>query len=222
MTVVLLAGTIAGLLLAALQVAAVVPLIHAAEGYEHEHAAPTSAASGGERWRPSDGLERTIYTVAGTVLTGIAFSALLFGAASLLGLQLDWRRGLVLGLAGFACCTLAPAIGLPPTPPGAATSPLVAAQAWWVSTALTAAVGLCAFVRAQGRWGWRVAGMVCLLAPHVLGAPRVIGSSLVPSDLNRQFVIASVATQGVFWLLLGGLGSSLYARAFPRSPGSPG
>jgi cobalt transporter subunit CbtA len=218
LTVVLIAGTTAGLLLAALQLVALVPLIHTAETYEQaEHSSVAHAAHGEQGWQPSDGLERTMYTVLGTTLTGIAFSALLFGGASLLGLNLDVRRGLWLGLAGFLCCTLAPALGLPPRPPGVPGAPLHAAQVWWCATALATAVGLWAMTHAEGKWAWRVAGVVCLLAPHVLGAPTATGVSSLPSELTRQFALVSIATQATFWLLLGGLGSHLYVIALGDS-----
>jgi cobalt transporter subunit CbtA len=213
MTVVLVAGAGAGLLLAALQFVTVIPLIHRAEAYEHSqqrHAAPAAHADQG--WSPAEGIERSVYTVLGTVLTGIAFAALLFGAASLLGLDLDRRQGVWLGAAGFVCCALAPSLGLPPRPPGAPGAELHAAQAWWCATALATAFGLWASAHAGGRWTWRAAGVACLLAPHLLGAPRPTGSGPVPSDLIRQFAVVSVATQAVFWLLLGGFGSYLYMK----------
>jgi cobalt transporter subunit CbtA len=210
--VVLVAGTTAGLLLAILQLVAIAPLIHAAETYED------AALHGDHEWQPSEGFERTAYTVLGTTLTGVAFSALLFGVASLLGLDLDRRRGLWLGLGGFACCALAPAIGLPPRPPGAPAAELHAAQVWWWTTALTTAVGLWAIGRAEGRWTWRGVGLTCLLVPHLLGAPQAIGSSAVPPDLMWRFAVVSIATQAVFWLLLGSLGSHLYARWLRGQP----
>jgi predicted cobalt transporter CbtA len=35
----------------------------------------------------------------------------------------------------------------------------------------------------------------------------------VPADLSRQFALASVITQAVFWTLLGAIGGPLSARA---------
>jgi cobalt transporter subunit CbtA len=218
LTVVLIAGTTAGLLLAALQLVTVVRLIHQAEAYEHgEHSEAGDAAPGEHDWQPSDGLERTTYTVLGTMLTGIAYSALLFGVASLLGLELERRRGLWLGLAGFLCCALAPALGLPPRPPGVPRVALHAAQAWWCATALATAVGLWAMTQAEGKWTWRVAGLACLLCPHLIGAPQATGTSIVPADVSRSFVVASIATQAVFWVLLGGVGGHLLVSTPRRS-----
>lgn len=232
MTVVLIAGTAAGLLLFAIQHAIVDPLIFRAEQYEHAghegHAVNADAvanadAGGGAAtadWQPRDGTERTMYTVLGTTLTGIGFSALLFGIASALGLELSVGRGVALGLIGFACCALAPAIGLPPKPPGAAAAELRAAQFWWVGTAVATGAGLWAITRARGSWSWWIGGALLIALPHLIGAPSPIGGSPVPSDLSRQFAIASVVTQAAFWILLGGIGGPLYARVFP--PSNPG
>jgi cobalt transporter subunit CbtA len=220
MTVVLIAGAAAGLLLSAIQHVTVGPLIHRAESYEHaghEGHAGAGIAATPEEWQPQDGVERTMYTVLGTALTGIAFAAVLFGIASAFGLELNLARGLLLGLLGFACCALAPAIGLPPKPPGAAAADLHAAQIWWVSSAIATAAGLWAIGRSHGSWAWRVGGMLLIALPHLIGAPEPIGSSPVPADLSRQFAIASVGTQAIFWIALGGIGGSLYARAFRPS-----
>jgi cobalt transporter subunit CbtA len=220
MTVVLIAGAAAGLLLAAVQHVTVGPLIYRAEGHEHAgheaHASERGTVTP-EEWQLRDGVERIVYTVLGTALTGIAFAAVLFGIASALGLQLNFTRGLLLGLVGFACCALAPAIGVPPKPPGAAAADLHAAQIWCVSSAIATAVGLWTIGRSDGSWIWRVGGMFVIALPHLIGAPAPIGSSPIPPELSRQFAIASVATQAIFWIKLGGLGGLLYARAFRSS-----
>ena len=228
MTVALIAGAVAGALLWALQFVVIGPLIARAETYEaaaahQDHAAIPGGAhatphAAGEpeadaAWQPADGVERTMYTIVGTILTGIAFAAVLFGIAAALGLQLDVRRGLVLGLAGFACCALAPAIGLPPKPPGASAADLHAAQFWWVSTAAATGIGLWAIATAKGSWLWRCGGALLIALPHAIGAPAPVGQSAVPADLSRQFALASVATQAVFWMLLGAIGGPLSARA---------
>lgn len=213
MTVVLITGTTAGLLLFVLQFLTMRPLIQQAEVYEQAAEAHASHdASHEAEWEPSEGVERIGYTVLGTILTGIAFSALLFGVASLLDLELDVRRGVWLGLAGFACCVLAPALGLPPKPPGVAGAEVHAAQIWWAATVAATAVGLWALTCAPKTWTWRGVGLLCLLAPHLLGAPPSLGPSEVPPDLNRHFALLSIATRAVFWLTLGSIGSYFYAR----------
>lgn len=230
MTVVLIAGSAAGLMLAAIQHVTIGPLIARAERYEHataqqdhhgggghgtEALGTTQAASGttqAEEWQPADGLERTGYTVLGTVLTGIGFSAMLFGLASLLGLELNTARGLGLGLLAFICCVVAPAAGLPPKPPGAAAAELYAAQLWWSATVLASTIGVWTIATARGSWPRRLAGVVLLALPHAIGAPAPVGDSLVPKELADTFAMVSVATQAVFWLVLGAIGGWLLAR----------
>lgn len=133
MTVVLLSGVAAGLILFAVEHLTIVPLIRTAEVYEK---AGEEALSGMEHsdegWQPAEGWERTSLTALATVLTGIGFAALLFGVAFLAGVPLDAKRGLLWGLAAFVCVGLAPAIGLPPRPPGVAVADLDARQIWWV------------------------------------------------------------------------------------------
>src|SRR5437764_12060610 len=104
----LLAGVVAGTILFFYQQLFVVPRILAAEAYEDgadEH--------GHSKWKPSEGAERGFFTAAGTVLAGIGYAALLLSIVTLSGFRLDVRSGIAWGLAGFACVTLAPAVGLP-------------------------------------------------------------------------------------------------------------
>ncbi len=222
-SVVVFAGIVSGLALAAVQQVAVRPLITIAEELEAvshvgHHGAVADEDGTGE-WTPADGAERLGFTVLGTVLTGIAYAALLFGVASLLSLSVDARRGLLLGLGGFACFALAPALGLPPKPPGVAGAELVAAQMWWASTALATATGLVLFARAGRRWSWWVIGAVVVVAPHVVGAPQAPRPDTEAlRELGTRFAATSVATQAVFWVILGAVGGYLYARAF--APGS--
>jgi cobalt transporter subunit CbtA len=203
--VVICAGTVSGGLLFAIQHAAIEPLIARAESYERgvpaghddDHAAA---------WAPSEGRERTMFTALGTVLTGIAFAAIALGAAVALGIPLDGRRGLLLGIIGFAAFVAAPSIGLPPRPPGVPGPDVAAAQAWWVLTVGATLVGLAVIwrsPRAQVTWG---IGLFFVLLPHLIGAPAAQPSHVVPADLTVRFAWMSVATRLLFWLLLGVLG----------------
>lgn len=217
-TAALLAGTLAGGLLAALQIVTMGPLIVEAEGYERAAAAaePASDHHAAAEWEPADGLERTGYTVLGTILTAIAYAAMALAVASLLGIELNLRRGVLLGLAGCACFTLAPALGLPPKPPGVAGAELHAAQIWWAGTAAATAVGAILLARGPAGWPWRVLGVAAILAPHVIGAPPPLEPPLVPAELITRFAVYSVATQTVFWLLLGAIGGAIAGRLAVR------
>lgn len=93
-------GALAGLVLFSVQHFTVVPLIQAAETYE---AAGQEAHSGASRddegWQPAEGWERTSFTALTTVLTGIGFAAMLFGAMALAGKTINTRHGALWGLA---------------------------------------------------------------------------------------------------------------------------
>jgi cobalt transporter subunit CbtA len=198
MQVVLVSGTIAGTALFVVQHLVVVPLIEEAERYE----APAGASD--------EGIERTVYTAIGTVLLGLACAAVLFGGAALAGASLDVRRGVLLGLAGFACVALAPALSMPPGPPGAAVGDLRQRQLWWTATAALTAVGLWLLARPRATWTGRALGAASMALPHIVGAPVITEPGVVPTELVRRFAVASVATAGLFWILLGATGGYLW------------
>lgn len=212
MTRALIAGTVAGIITFAAQYAIVSPLIATAETLE------ASAVSGHEHdaaaeWEPADGLERTGYMLLGTVLTGIGFAAIAFGVAAVAGIELTLMRGLALGLAGFLCCALAPAFGLPPKPPGVSGPDVYDAQRWWVMTAVSTALAIWLIARGRRspiRWG---CGVAIAAMPHALGAPVASSAPEMPAALMRQFVVVSIATQALLWLTLGAVGGWMAAAA---------
>jgi cobalt transporter subunit CbtA len=212
----LIAGAIAGLFAAGVQRINIIPLIEQAEVYEAAEAHGGHAGPGPtEAWEPEAGFERAAYTVLADVLAGIGFAFLLTGAIALAGLRgyvVDTRRGILWGAAGFTVFALAPALGLPPLPPGMEAAELVQRQVWWIGTATTTAFGLGLIVFPR-RLAYRVIGAGVLVLPYVIGAPEppeMIGK--VPPELAAEFVIASLATAGLFWLLLGAISGWLYHR----------
>lgn len=209
----LLSGALAGILLFAVRQWTVQPLIEAAEVYERQaRQSQPDMVHEDEGWQPASGLERNLLTAVTTILGGIGFAAVLFGAVALYGKTLTVGRGALWGLAGFACFVLAPALGLPPAPPGVAVAGLEARQFWWTATVVATATGLWLLIGRGRKWLLRIGGMVCLLLPHVVGAPVAPGRIFIPARLVHQFLIASVATNGLFWLLLGTISGFLYSR----------
>ncbi len=206
-------GVLAGLVLFAVQHFTVVPLIQAAEAYEAAgQEAHSRAPQQDEGWQPAEGWERTSFTAFTTVLTGIGFAAMLFGVMALTGETINTRHGTLWGLAAFACVGLAPALGLPPQPPGVAVADLHQRQLWWAGTVIATAVGVWLIAGQRRTWRLRSCGAVCLLLPHLIGAPVATGENRVPAELVRRFSIASVASSGIFWLLVGTLGGLIYSR----------
>src|SRR5258708_283492 len=117
-----LAGLIAGVFVTAAHHFGTAAIIAKAEVFEKaaDAAAPMTSSDmagmsdsdGSAMWEPKDGFERTAFTVLADVLTGIGFALLLASAFVLSGRDVDWRKGIYWGLAGFATFTLAPGLGL--------------------------------------------------------------------------------------------------------------
>ena len=219
------AGLLAALALTLLQSLWITPLILRAETYEnatpaahehsHEHgdaAAPHEHEHDPDAWKPEDGWQRTLFTVAANVVMGVGYALLLGGVYLLWRAPSNALQGALFGIAGFVVFFAAPGLGLPPELPGTAAAELGARQQWWLETALATAAGL-ALLIAQSRWWLRVVGVALLLAPHLLGAPQPDApASLAPETLQQQFRVATTACNALFWLLLGTLSATLWRK----------
>jgi len=197
------AGLLSGSALFVLQHFTVVPLIEAAERYEkedHHH----------DEWKPSEGWERTGWTVLTTLLSSIGFAAVFLPFLNASATNCTWRQGVLWGFAAFVCVHLAPSLGLPPMPPGVPVADVQQRQLWWIGTVVATAAGLWLLM---GRtWVHRIAGVGCIVAPHWIGAPVAYGENIVPAELMQRFAIASLATTAIFWPLLGATGGFLLSR----------
>jgi cobalt transporter subunit CbtA len=235
----LVSGVITGVLITPVQLVTTVPLIAQAEVYEragtrntaqeNHDSTDTHAQAGGHDsdWEPRDGLERTLYTGLTTILAAFGY-ALLLGAALSMTRFSGWRAGLAFGTAGLIVFQLAPALGMPPEPPGVPLNDLVGRQLWWLGTvtATTLAFACWYFARTRSKRLWILAGMVLICLPHVIGAPPVPAEmSSVPDELVRQFSILALCTAALFWLTLGALMGYVYGNpstkeALPSTPRS--
>lgn len=179
---------------------------HAAHDAPHEH--------GG--WQPENGTERTFYTALADVSMAVGYGLLLAAVIGLRGQPVDWRVGLLWGVAGYAVFFLAPSLGLPPELPGTAAAPLAARQGWWIATAMSTATALA--MLAFGRhWALKLAAVALLVVPHLVGAPQpLVHASVAPEYLQSSFVYATALANGVFWLALGGL-TGFFHKRFSRS-----
>jgi len=226
----LLAGILAGLLIAAVQQVTTTPLILAAETYEkpaevsaapkpHSHAS-ADAHEHGDGWKPADGMPRFFFTAITTVATAIGVAFVLTAAMIFAGVPIDERRALAWAAAGFVACGLAPAAGLAPELPGSAAGDLVGRQLWWVGTAIATAVGLWAFLRTDHSLVVRLGAVVLMLAPHFIGAPHPHElESKVPAELAAQFTALSLIVQALLWALVG-IGIGLLWPKFAPKPAS--
>src|SRR5258708_2449789 len=211
----LLAGFLAGLLIAVLQQVPTTPLILVAETYEKQgeaaSAAPPAAGAPKEHdhaahdhgWKPADGLPRFFYTSIATIATAVGISFLLIAGMIFAGDAIDERRSLAWAIAGFVASGLAPAAGLAPELPGGAAGDLVARQIWWIGTAFATGAALWAFLRMENSVA-RLGAVVLLLAPHVIGAPHPHAlDSKVPAEIAAQFAALSLVVQGLLWAFAG-------------------
>jgi cobalt transporter subunit CbtA len=201
-----------------------------ADGHSHQHteaitepaAADTAAAPAhdhhhdADAWKPQEGLQRTLFTLASNIVMGFGYALLLTG------IYVGWRRpsgigqGLLFGLAGFAVFFAAPGLGLPPELPGTAAAEIVVRQQWWIGTALATALGL-ALLFMQKNIALRGIGVIVLMLPHIIGAPHpAVASSLAPMELQNQFRLATTLGNIVFWLLLGAV-SAVALKKFSNS-----
>lgn len=227
----IVAGLLAGLVISVVQEFTTTPIILQAETFEnagpatgdaasapHAHSHGSADANDGhshgdeEAWAPEEGFERVLFTSLSNLIFGVAFALLLVGAFSIAGRQVDGKTGVMWGLAGFAAFSLAPALGLPPEVPGSVAADVLPRQGWWFIAAFATAGGLALLVFGAGVL-WRIAGVILLVLPHVIGAPHPPeGQGTVPPELAAHFVSASLVTAAVFWALLGWLSGTLWRR----------
>ncbi len=230
-----LSGLLAGLLLTVIQLMQVSPIIQQAEVHEsqaessshlnkpHPHSAHDQhvhthdeASHAHEEWHPEDGWQRTGYTALANISQAVGFGLFLGAAFCLRKAIVDWRSGLLWGLAGYAVFFVAPSLGLPPQLPGTNEAPLLDRQIWWAMTALATAIGLFILVFSAG-WKLKLGGLILLIAPHLIGAPHpAIEGGTAPMQLTQNFLYATAAANAVFWLALGGFMGFFYKRTAQR------
>jgi cobalt transporter subunit CbtA len=224
----LMAGVLAGGIVAGLQYVTTTPLILKAETFEnaggggHGHGAPAhSHEAGAAEWAPRDGLERTAFTALATVGVGVGFAFMLLAVLLASGVTPTARTGLAWAAAAFVATGLAPALGLPPELPGSAAADLMARQIWWIGTVAATGLGIWLIARASGA-PMVAAGLAMIVAPHLIGAPHPHDyASAAPAEIAGQFTAASLAVHAVLWVLVGTIAGWLWQRADSRAASSP-
>ncbi|MYA87234.1 MAG: cobalt transporter [Boseongicola sp. SB0662_bin_57] len=211
----LIAGAVAGLCAAVLQLLFVQPVLLHAELYESGELVHFGATSG-PVGRPEFGLDPvrdglsvifSMLTYAGYALILVALMALAEGRDA----EISARNGMLWGVAGFVSVLLAPAFSLAPEVPGVAAADILPRQVWWFATvfAAGASMWLLAFGRSWLAWG---AVIVLLLAPHVVGAPEPDSfSGPAPTELGALFATRVLGVGLVAWVFLGLLSAALWS-----------
>lgn len=222
----LIAGAVAGLVMALLQFWLIQPLIVQAERYETgelvlkvTHAAPseTTAIAAEEpatvgNTHPDMGagnsldVSRNFQTMLFLVLTWGGFGLLASAAVAALSAvdRMEHVSWSAIALTGFAAFCLAPALGLPPELPGMQAAELEARQFWWISTAIAICAGAGLIVV------WRnpralLAALVIGLLPFIIGLPSLDEdlAAVVPPELSALFSARVIGTNLVGWIVLG-------------------
>lgn len=221
----LAAGFCAGIFGWGLQMVTTTPQIIAAEMYEnneadegHSHGEETSEPDDHdhdeEAWMPSEGFERHAFTLLTSILMGSGFGFILAGVFALRGADVGFNQGVLWGLGGFAAFYVSPTLGVPPELPGMMAESFEDRQIWWISAMATCAVGLALMVFSANRL-WKIAGVLLIAAPHIVGAPFPEVDDLylsLPPELAARFAVTSLVTVGLFWVLLGACAGYFYDR----------
>ena len=217
------AALAAGILASLLQALVTTPLIMQAESYEgaiaalgdthqHDHGGHDDHDHEHGGWMPEQGLERTLFTSLSTIVIAFGWSLMLVALMALKDNAINGRKGLIWGFCGFLVAGLAPSFGLPPELPGMTAAELGSRQSWWILAIVATAAGLwcLAFAHAQIL---RVAGLVLIALPHLIGAPQVAHwSGSVPPELAAQFATTSLGISAIFWVVLGWAAGESLAR----------
>ncbi len=156
--------------------------------------------------------------VLADLLYALGVASIIAGVAILLGPTAGAAgRWLILSAAGVWSLVVAPALVLPPLPPGATTADSIDARRATYAVAVAVGVLGCA----GAAWAWRRARgrgeMVCALAAAaVVVASAVVIVTVIPADrlvkpvdasLLRDFRLVSFASQGLFWAACGAGGA---------------
>ena len=159
----LIAGLAAGLVTWAVHTLKAVPLILEAETYEHAEVADgTPVLPAGDRDAAVSGTEaqafggrldrRAMVTLIADLGLGVGFALALIGLIALSGRDIDFERGLLWGLGGFAAVAAAPALGLPRSCRGSKPRPCSSGKSggWRPRFARRPGLGCCFLPAASG------------------------------------------------------------------------
>lgn len=212
--VALLAGLVGGAVATLAQAVAVWPSIERAEAIEAAQA-KTRPAAGDHAHGPS--IEATWLTgLLANIVVALGFALLLCACWLVLASRGGLARGLLWGLGGFLAFAVAPALKLPPLPPGVDAGALLARQLIWAGTGLATAIGLMLLLLAR-RWWLRPTGLILIALPHALGGPLPLPPMAEElASLRLNYVAGLIGASALFWLALGATTGMAWRRLGPR------
>ncbi len=216
----LFAGLLAGLVAVLLQWSLMEKLI--LEGEEYETGAKShfagvlklnedgetaeQAAESGDGGEEEGTTRRFALAFFATFVTWVGWALLMvagFALTERYGVRITMKDALVWGTAGFGAIHVMTGIGLPPELPGQPAAEIELRQMWWITTAATAVIGFA--LMGYGRKPFHfAAGIALLIAPHLIGAPRLDDySGMAPPELSGEYVARSYAVAFISWIVLG-------------------
>jgi predicted cobalt transporter CbtA len=87
---------------------------------------------------------------------------------------------------------------------------------WWLLTVVVTGVGLW-IIAFQPKPYLKLFGVALIVLPHIFGAPQpYVHESLAPDELRTAFRVTSLATNAVFWIVLGMLSAYFFSRSTQR------
>jgi cobalt transporter subunit CbtA len=215
----LIAGLLAGLVMAGLQYVRLTPLIQAAEIYESPETEAIAEANkpcvetmpgmkmcnddGRPSWKPDNGWQRTLLTTTASLLTGAGFAILMVGVSMLTNIAITKQNGMIWGICGFIAVSLAPSIGLPPELPGMPAADLHSRQIWWIGTILATGLAIYMWIKARDYW-WQICAIIIAVIPQFfapISTSKTEGN--LPASLASEFAANSLAANLIMWLAIG-------------------
>jgi len=149
------------------------------------------------------------------MFVAIGFGLVLTGIYAVSG-KYGWFSGLLWGAAGFATFHLGPALVVSPAVPGMEVAALSLRQTGWLVAAGSTGIGLALLVAFNG--AARLVGIPFLLLPAVLfrgllPVPPATTASPSLAALDQVFVVRTLGSAFLFWIVLGMLSGYLFAKA---------
>lgn len=211
----LIAGALAGLFAAVLQLIFVQPVLLHAELFEtgtltHFGAGPSDASPE----LPGFDMMRDGLSVLFTMLVYAGYGLILAAIMSLAeeqGAVIDARTGVIWGVAGFVAVHLGPGFSLPPEVPGVASAEVGPRQVWWFATVAATAAGLWCLAFLRSPFGIALAACL-ILAPHFVGAPEpAVLTGPAPTEIGALFAVRALGVGLIAWVLTGAFAGWLWA-----------
>ena len=202
----LFAGFLTALIYSLVQSVTVTPIIYEAERIEFASNTNIDTHTGAE-------IKRYTLTLLTNIVTSIGFSFLIVAGFICSKREISIREGIWWGIFGYFVFILAPALGLPPEVPGSITTPVEGRQIWWLATVFATATGI-GFGFFINNIYVRSTCVFIVILPHIIGAPSIpdLKPGLVPLELASYYVVWTLFTSLIFWLILGATTAVIYQR----------